>query len=156
MGRRAFGTQEIVLCFQKFVAILEKCEGIDVDSDLSRPISGAEFSWQDMQSTDSWNCANLTPMINSHMDGASERSSTEPLIDPSDSRRGGQDAVRTHARDYHVHLTEHGRSEGSYNAARHDAHNALYVESAALRDHEKLDLGAGLVGSTPIIPRAAP
>ena len=54
--------QKAILCFQKFVAILEKCEGIDVDSDLSRPISGAEFSWQDIQSTDTWNFANLTPI----------------------------------------------------------------------------------------------
>ncbi len=62
--------QKAVLCFQKFVAILEKCEGIDVDGDLSQPISGAEFSWQDMQSTDSWNFANLTP-IDRQQDGRS-------------------------------------------------------------------------------------
>jgi hypothetical protein len=54
--------QNAIFSFQKFIAILEKCEGIEVDMELSRPINGAEFSWQDMRSTDSWNFANLTPI----------------------------------------------------------------------------------------------
>jgi hypothetical protein len=51
-----------IACFQQFVAVLANCDGIDVDADLSTAISGAEFTWQDMKTTDPWNFASLTPI----------------------------------------------------------------------------------------------
>lgn len=54
------GRETIYQCFSKFVTKLNGCEGIEVDHDLSDVISGAQFSWQLMKSTDEWNFANLT------------------------------------------------------------------------------------------------
>jgi hypothetical protein len=51
-----------IACFQQFVAVLASCDGVDVDADLSTAISGAEFTWQDMKTTDRWNFASLTPI----------------------------------------------------------------------------------------------
>lgn len=46
--------------FGAFVAALDACEGIEVNQDLSQTISGGEFSWQETQTTDEWNFANLS------------------------------------------------------------------------------------------------
>jgi hypothetical protein len=45
--------------FHSFIAALGKCEGIEVDN-LSRAMSGAEFTWQLSRQTDMWDYANLT------------------------------------------------------------------------------------------------
>jgi hypothetical protein len=51
--------ERVQAAFSAFVAALGNCAGIELD-DASSVVSGAEFSWQQMQMTDAWNFANLT------------------------------------------------------------------------------------------------
>jgi hypothetical protein len=46
--------------FGKFVSALKECAGIAVDENFSGVVSGAKFTWQQVQLTDQWNFANLT------------------------------------------------------------------------------------------------
>ena len=51
--------ERIQAAFNAFIAALERCPGVELD-EVSGVVSGAEFTWQQMQMTDSWNFANLT------------------------------------------------------------------------------------------------
>jgi len=51
--------QRIHAAFGSFVSALRRCTGIYVDQESS-VLSGAQFTWQQMQITDPWNFANLT------------------------------------------------------------------------------------------------
>ncbi|QDQ28456.1 hypothetical protein FNU76_20000 [Chitinimonas arctica] len=46
--------------YADFVSVLNDCIGVEVNQRFSGVVSGAKFSWQEMQSTDEWNFANLT------------------------------------------------------------------------------------------------
>jgi hypothetical protein len=46
--------------FAKFISSLKRCPGIEIDDQISGVVSGANFSWQQVQMTDQWNFANLT------------------------------------------------------------------------------------------------
>jgi hypothetical protein len=54
------GRAAIYSAFDRFVSELGACEGIEVNQDLSRVISGGEFRWQSARDTDEWNFANLS------------------------------------------------------------------------------------------------
>jgi hypothetical protein len=51
--------ERIYAAFGSFVSVLEGCGGVLVDQESS-VLSGAQFTWQQMQITDPWNFANLT------------------------------------------------------------------------------------------------
>lgn len=51
--------ERIQAAFRAFVVALSRCSGVELDG-ASRVVSGAEFTWQQMQMTDAWNFANLT------------------------------------------------------------------------------------------------
>lgn len=51
--------ERIQTAFRAFVVALSRCAGAELDG-ASRVVSGAEFTWQQMQMTDAWNFANLT------------------------------------------------------------------------------------------------
>ena len=53
------GRQRIHVAFSAFLSALGRCAGIEVDQE-SRVLSGARFTWQQMQVTEPWNFANLT------------------------------------------------------------------------------------------------
>jgi hypothetical protein len=50
----------VYTAFSHFISTLKSCTGIAVDETLSGVVNGATFSWQQVQSTDLWNFANLT------------------------------------------------------------------------------------------------
>jgi hypothetical protein len=52
--------QAIHASFGKFISALKGCGGIAVDENFSGVVSGAKFTWQQVQLTDQWNFANLT------------------------------------------------------------------------------------------------
>ena len=54
-GRAAINT-----AFCAFASVLAACPGIEVDQDLSEVVSGGVYTWQETQSTDEWNFANLS------------------------------------------------------------------------------------------------
>jgi hypothetical protein len=51
---------EVHDAFARFVSIIDKCNGIDVDMEVSGVASGGEFTWQMAKATDEWNFANLS------------------------------------------------------------------------------------------------
>jgi hypothetical protein len=46
--------------FGKFTSELASCHGIEIDFDVSNVASGDDFTWQQRESTDEWNFANLS------------------------------------------------------------------------------------------------
>lgn len=56
----ADGRAAIQAAFAKFVSVLDGCNGIEVNQELSGVMSGAKFTWQDTRATDEWNFANLS------------------------------------------------------------------------------------------------
>jgi hypothetical protein len=54
------GRSAIQAAFAKFVSELARCDGIEVNEDLSGVVSGGEFTWQETKVTDEWNFANLS------------------------------------------------------------------------------------------------
>lgn len=52
--------QQINSAFNKFVAELDACDGVEVDQELSEVTPGNKFSWQDTKLTDLWDFANLS------------------------------------------------------------------------------------------------
>ena len=54
------GREAIHAAFNKFTAELDSCENVEVDKDNSDVVSGGVFTWQETQSTDVWNFANLS------------------------------------------------------------------------------------------------
>ena len=54
------GRATIIAAFAKFVSVLNDCDGIEVNQELSEVVSGAEFTWQETRATDVWNFANLS------------------------------------------------------------------------------------------------
>jgi hypothetical protein len=46
--------------YAKFTSLLNSCEGVEVNEEMSGVFSGAEFSWQLTRLSDEWNFANLT------------------------------------------------------------------------------------------------
>jgi hypothetical protein len=47
--------------FNKFVGALKSCDGIELNTDFSGVVSGEEFTWEDIQRTDLWDFAYLSP-----------------------------------------------------------------------------------------------
>lgn len=56
----ADGRRTVNEAFAAFVAALNTCDGIEVNTDLSGVVSGGEFTWQETRATDLWNFANLS------------------------------------------------------------------------------------------------
>jgi len=54
------GRTAIYDAFNRFVAALNACDGVEVNTARSEVVSGAEFTWQETQTTDEWNFANLS------------------------------------------------------------------------------------------------
>ena len=54
------GREAIHAAFNEFTAELDSCKGVEVDKDNSDVVSGGVFTWQETQSTDVWNFANLS------------------------------------------------------------------------------------------------
>jgi hypothetical protein len=52
---------QIQKCFSEFVAAIGTCRGIDLNYDLSDVRPGDQFTWDEMQRSDLWDFANLTP-----------------------------------------------------------------------------------------------
>lgn len=54
------GRKVIYSAFANFTAELERCDGIEIDKDLSGVVSGGVFTWQETRTSDEWNFANLS------------------------------------------------------------------------------------------------
>lgn len=60
--RESIGVRcEVTAAFAKFVAALDRCDGINLDHDKSDVVSGDEFSWQMIGSTEIWDFSYLSP-----------------------------------------------------------------------------------------------